>query len=191
MKPPTPQRPLAARLRAARAALRAVQAVLRAAWAAPVEQPAARAAAAAKAAEPNPHNWKGRGSSGPFPHLEMKMDNQIELRDTRIRFELELTHTGAIPKANSDSDPEASKDKVFPYTSVSKVFVGDEQIGLITSLNIAQDAEQVLPLIEVHLAKGSDGREMTPELKESLAKYAAMLRQFPFVQVHVPMVPVV
>lgn len=116
------------------------------------------------------------------------MNNQIkELRDTSIRFELKLTHTGDSPEPS----PDHPKDKVFPYTSVTKVFVGDKQIGLITSINIAQDVEQVLPLIEVHLAKGMAADKLTPELKESLAKYATLLRQFPFVQVHVPMVPVV
>lgn len=121
--------------------------------------------------------------------------NKIKmLRDTKITIEIEAT---TIPEEayKPDLDQIPENEQFFPYSVTVRVKVGDQDIGLISRLNLALTSENPLPLVEADFLGGAKPlnfkyEELSPEVRDTLEKSVGLLRQFPFVQVNVPTVPV-
>lgn len=120
-------------------------------------------------------------------------NNIVTLKDTKITLEFEAISLPDHTYEGKDADP---KERVFPYHVKTTLKVGDQTIGLVTRANVTVDTGRMMPLIEVDFVNGTAGdpelvAALSPELRDGLVKYVGLLRQFPFVQVNVPLAPVI
>lgn len=80
---------------------------------------------------------------------------------------------------------------VTGYTPLMKVYVGDKQIGLITSVDIEAATSSQTPSIKVVLAGGlsyEDAKMAQDSLKEAVKDYARLLGLVPGVTVESPFI---
>lgn len=75
----------------------------------------------------------------------------------------------------------------------AKIMVDDEQIGLISSLDLSLTSESIIPRMRVTFLEGMsvDGLGACSEdIRKNVAAWAKKLRAFPFIEVVVPDFPV-
>lgn len=126
--------------------------------------------------------------------------SHVHLQHTKITIEIE-----ARPLQLPEGSAEPTADKVFPYDVQTRVKVGDQAIGLISTLSLHVGVDHTgmvpdhgLPLIIVDLLGGTapdpaPGQvhppvdvQLSPEMVQQLDAFAALLEQFPFVKVNAP-----
>lgn len=110
----------------------------------------------------------------------MKHPRVMELRDTKITIEIEAVPLRDEVVEESVQRLEASGEEgvIFPYNMVTRLKIGDRQIGLVQGLLLMARADVLSPKMAIDLGGHP---EMTPALKDSLEITAAQLKQFPFI----------
>lgn len=110
----------------------------------------------------------------------MKHPRVMELRDTKITIEIEAVPLRDEVVEESVRQLEASGEEgaVFPYNMVTRLKIGDRQIGLVQGLLLMTRVDVTTPKMAIDLGGHP---EMSPALKDSLEITAAQLKQFPFI----------
>lgn len=75
------------------------------------------------------------------------------------------------------------------YSVISKVYAGERQIGVLSSLDMRLSVDAPLPQITARFAEGMPKTTFTTcsdRMQVSVREYAHMLRRFPFVKVETP-----
>jgi len=106
------------------------------------------------------------------------MGKTVELEDRDFAF---------VMKMNKQVDDLGN---VTGYAPTMSVYVGDKQVGLITSISIRAATSSVTPDVEVELAGGlsyEDAKSMPDSTKESMRDYARLLGLVPGVKVKSPL----
>jgi len=119
----------------------------------------------------------------------MKHPRVLELNDTKITIEIEAVRQSDefIEQNLKELEESGAEGVLFPYSLVTRLKIGDRQIGLVQGLLLMARADSVRPQMALDL--GGPREEMSPALKESLDLTAAQLSQFPFINWAISGVP--
>jgi hypothetical protein len=106
---------------------------------------------------------------------QMESDTKPK-RSFMIRVECSDEFVHAIPGANAQI--------------TAKVYVDDQQIGCISSLEMKASAEEFFPSIVVRFAEGmtpDQAKALADHVKEAILGWSNQLKVFPFIQVESPL----
>lgn len=95
------------------------------------------------------------------------------------------------PQSQVDSMEIEEGQKFFPYTVLSRLLVGWETVGYVSSFEMKVTAESSLPQITIRFmekAKKEDIEKLDPAVKAQVEHCISMVRQFPFVNVESPLI---
>jgi hypothetical protein len=112
--------------------------------------------------------------------MHMKNPRILELKDTKITIEIEaIRQPDEIVEENLKQLEASEEGVLFPYALVTRLKIGDRQIGLVQGLLMMLSANSARPHITLDLPNLPEAT--SPALKESLDLTIAQLKQFPFI----------
>jgi hypothetical protein len=113
----------------------------------------------------------------------------VEVQDTNLMISIDLKRQ---PQSQIDAMEINEDQKFFPYSVLPRLMLGWEAVGFISSFELKLSPEQPLPQIVVRFVEKLPAEEIAkldPAAKAQIETQIARLRQYPFIKIESPLLP--